>query len=424
MDLIASLRKYNIWDKDSLPEGFRREKYLSRIVKYLNNNLIKVIIGQRRSGKSYFLRQIMNYLVHNQGVERGNIFYLNKEFIEFEEIRTAQDLHQLFNQYLQQLQPEGRVYIFLDEVQNIENWEKFVNSYSQNYVDDYEIFITGSNSKLLSSELSSLLSGRFVEFNIYPFSYQEFIEFYGLEKNKSSYLKYLQTSGLPETFRLSDDEVKQHYIEDLKNTIILKDIILRYKLKDSQLLEDLFKFLATNTGNLTSVNSIVKYFKSLGKKTNYETVSDYINYLTETFVFHSVERYNLRGKTVLAGNRKFYLNDLGFKNYLFGFSPVDLSGNLENLVLLQLLFAGYQVYVGKFDNCEIDFVAIKNDKPIYLQVAVQLSDENVVQREYGNLLKIKDNYPKYVVSLDDIQFSDYQGIKHVQAWKLDEVLNI
>ncbi len=422
MSLLESLRKYNIWDKEKLPEGFKRKHYLNCIVKYLNNNLVKVIIGQRRSGKSYFLRQIINYLVNDFGVNHKNIFYFNKEYIDFESIKTDQDLNLLFQKYKETIKPKGKIYIFLDEIQNVKNWETFVNSYSQDFTAEYEIFITGSNSKLLSSELSTLLSGRYVEFIVFPFSYQEYFEFYKMQKNKQSLLEYLQTSGLPELVHLQKNETKQHYIEGLKNTIILRDIISRYRLKDSKLLDDIFKFLSTNLGNLTSANSLVKYFKSLGKKTNYETVSDYISYLTETFIFHEVERYNIKGKTVLLGIKKLYINDLGFKNYIFGFNPTDLNGHLENFVFLQLFQAGYKIYVGKINDFEIDFIAEKSGQRIYLQVAYLLSETKTIDREIGNLLKIKDNYPKFIVTLDDLQFSDYQGVRHLQAWNLDEII--
>ena len=415
--IFEKIKQYNVWDKRPFDTGFERSLYLNRLTEYIGNKLVKVLIGQRRVGKSYILRQIISYLINHEKVHPKNIFYLNKEYTAFDEIKSAADLEALFVYYRKQLNVSGKIYLFLDEVQNIEKWETFVNSYSQDYTGKYEIFLTGSNSNLLSGELASLLSGRYVEFEIFSFGFDEFAQFKNLEINKETYIKYLQTGGLPELMNLSGEEMQLYYVESLKNTIILRDIISRNQLKDVALLEDIFKFITVNVGNLTSVTSIVNYFKNLQKKTNYETISSYINYLKSALIIHEAERFNIRGKKVLGGVRKYYLNDLAFKNFLFGYYPSDIGYNLENLIFLELRRKGYRIYIGETRNKEIDFVAAKPGKTIYIQVAYLLNEAKTFEREFGNLLSIKDNHNKIVVSLDDIQFSDYEGIKHFRPWE-------
>lgn len=414
-------KRYNNWEGAAIKTGFERKNYLEKITEYVNTKLVKVLVGQRRAGKSYLLRQIMNFLISDQKVDPKNIFFVNKEFTAFDDIQTASDLEELFTFYKTELKLEGKIYLFLDEVQNIDSWETFVNSYSQDFTQEYELFISGSNSNLLSGELATLLSGRYVEFEILPFGYAEFLEVKEQKAGKESFLNYLQAGGLPELFHLNSEELKRNYMASLKNTVILRDILDRNTIKDLPLLEELFKFLTVNIGNLTSISSIISYFKSKQKKTNYETVSSYVGFLTGTFIFHQVERYNLRGKQVLGGSCKYYLNDLAFKNYLFGVLPTDIGYNLENYVYLQLRRLGYTVQVGVLNNLEIDFIAQKADKTIYVQVCYLLNNENVVSREFGNLLAIQDNHEKYVVSLDDIKFSNYEGIIHLHPWELENI---
>ncbi len=416
--IFEKTKRYNVWEGQTIQIGYERKQYLEKITGFLDTRLVKVLVGQRRSGKSYLLRQIMNYLITNKNIDPKNLFFLNKEFIAFDEIQTASDLEELFSIYRTQLQVKGKIYIFLDEVQNIEGWETFVNSYSQDFTQDYELFVSGSNSTLLSGELATLLSGRYVEFEILPFDYSEFLDVKELTPGKEGFLEYLKTGGLPELFHLNSEELKRNYIASLKNTVILRDILDRHKIKDLPLLEELFKFLAVNIGNLTSISNIINYFKSKQKKTNYETVSSYVQYLTDAFIFHQADRFNLRGKQVLGGACKYYLNDLAFKNFLFGFLPTDVGYNLENYVYLQLKRMGYEVQVGVLNNLEIDFIAQKADRIIYFQVCYLLNNENVINREFGNLLQIKDNYEKYVVSLDDMKYSNYEGILHLHPWEL------
>ncbi|RLD51750.1 MAG: ATP-binding protein [Bacteroidetes bacterium] len=416
--LFHKIEKYNCWDGKYFDTGYERKTYLKDILKYQGNKLVKVLVGQRRVGKSYILRQIMSFLRNEKNIGPKNIFYLNKEYIAFDEIETAKDLENIFGFYKAELKVTGKIYIFLDEVQNIDGWETFVNSNSQDFTEEYELFISGSNSNLLSGELATLLSGRYIEFEIFPFDLFEFADYKSLNINRDTFLQYLQNGGLPELFNFEQTETKHNYIASLKNTIILRDIVSRYKVKDVDLLENILKFLFINIGNLTSFTSIVKYFKSKQKKTNYETISTYVNYLKNTFIIHECERYNLRGKQVLGGERKYFLNDLAFKNLLSGFFPDDIGYHLENYVFMQLKRMHYNVKVGVFGDKEVDFVAQKGDKTIYVQVAYLLSEPKTVEREFGNLLKIKDNFEKFVVSLDEAEFSDYQGIKHIKPWEL------
>lgn len=418
--VFEKIRKYNVWDRVLPNTGYQRNKYQNSIKSFIGNRLIKVIIGQRRAGKSYILRQLISYLVNHLKIEPVNIFYLNKEFLAFDDIQTASDLEQLFLHYKTALKPEGKIWIFLDEVQNIDGWEKFVNSYSQDFTAEYELFITGSNSKLLSGELASLLSGRYVEFEVFPFSLREMAEVKNRKVDREFFIEYLKTGGLPETINLNNEELCRHYVDDLKNTIILRDIVHRHQVNDPKLLEDIFNFLATNTGNLTSITGMVNYFKSRQRKTNYETLSTYLGYIQDTFLIHIAERYNLRGKQALGGVRKYYLNDPAFRSYFFGFYPQDIGYYLENFVFIQLKQLGYKVFVGVMNGNEIDFVAQKNEKTVYYQVAYLLSQTSTIEREFGNLLAIKDNYEKAVISLDDLSFSDYRGIRHIRPWELDE----
>ncbi len=416
--IFNEIKKYNNWDKVLDSPGFERSFYLNRFNSYLGNKLIKVLTGQRRVGKSYLLRQIINFLITRKSVSPQNIFYLNKEYISFQEINTSVQLELLFKHFLSEIQPEGKVYVFLDEVQNIANWEVFVNSFSQDFSVTCELFVSGSNSTLLSGELASHLSGRYIELEIFPFSFEEYLGIKNLAETRENFIAYLKTGGLPEIYHIDSEEVQRHYADSLKNTIILRDIAARHKIKDLVLLEDIFSFLCSNIGNLTSFSSIVNYFKRKQRKTNYETISTYVEYLTGTFVFHQTERFQLQWKQVLGGEYKYYLNDLAFKNLLFGFRASDIGYNLENFVFIQLKRMGYNVSVGKFKNLEIDFVAQKPGKTIYAQVTYLLNSPKVIEREFDNLLQIQDNHEKFVISLDEVQFSDYKGIKHLRPWEL------
>ncbi len=367
------------------------------------------------------MRQIAEQLI-NKGVAPGNIFLINKEFTDYDFITTYLELDDIVKKYKNNLQPHGKVYLFIDEIQMIDDWERFVNSYSQNYSEDYEIFITGFSSQMLSGELATLLSGRYVKFEILPYSYSEYLKITNDQKSKQSYIEYMEHGGMPELFFLPNDEAKTNYISALKDTILLRDIIQRYNIKDAKLLEDVFVFLINNASNLISITNIVNYFESKKRKTSYDTISNYIEYLEQAFLIHRADRYNIKGKDIISGICKYYVNDLSFRKYLYSGFEYGLGNRLENLVYLELRRKGYKVYVGTMRDKEVDFVAMKDDKVIYLQCCYLLTDENVINREYKPLEAIKDNYDKYVVSLDDIKYPSKEGIEHVQAWNLQEII--
>ena len=383
---------------------------------------LKVIVGQRRTGKSYILRQIANDLIAN-GVHPHNIFYLNKEFIDFDFVNHYTDLEQLIKYYQLTLKPLGKIYLFLDEIQNIAQWERLINSYSQDFTENYEVFISGSNSKMLSGELATLLSGRYVNFEIFPFSFKEYTGITQQNSNKESYINYMQSGGLPELFVLPNEETKRHYVASVKDTVLLRDVIQRHAIKDPKLLEEIFIYLVNNAANLLSINNVTNYLKSKGRKTTYDTIANYIGYIEDTFLLHKAERFDIKGKDTIAGNVKYYCNDLAYKNYLYAGFGYGIGYLLENLIYLELRRSGYEVYVGVMPNKEVDFAATKADQKLYVQCAYLLIDEVTIIREYASLEAINDNYPKIVVSLDDIVMPISKGIIHLQAWKLQDFLN-
>ena len=418
---FALLAKYNFWNGNVPELGFIRVGYTDKIFDYIGNRLVKVLVGQRRAGKSYILRQIAYRLVQD-GINPQNIFYINKEFTDFDCVKDYHDLEILLKQYKKALKPVGKVWLFIDEIQNVTGWEHFVNSYSQNFADNYEIFISGSNSKMLSGELATLLSGRYVNFEIFAFSYQEYIGITGKDDHRQSYLDYMESGALPELFILPNNETRRNYVAAIKDTVLLRDIIQRNSIKDPKLLEDIFIYLVNNASNLISITNILNFFKSKKRKTTYDTISNYIGYIEDTFLIHKVERYDIRGKGTISGNYKYYINDLAYKNYLYPGFAYGIGYKLENLVYLQLRRSGYDVYVGAMRDKEVDFVAMKGDHILYLQSTYLLSDEQTVRREYAPLEAIQDNYDKYVVSFDEISYPSHKGIKHIQAWKLAEVI--
>lgn len=415
---ISLLRKYNLWDSASFDFGFRRSEYNDKIMDFTGNRLVKILTGQRRAGKSYLLRQVARQLIEN-GVPAINTIFINKEMTDLDFIKTAKDLDEIIKLYKSTILPTGKIYIFIDEIQLIEDWEKVINSYSQDYTAEYELFISGSNSKLLSGELATLLSGRYVCFNVFPFSYQEYLIVTEKERNKQSYLEYINSGGLPELFSLPDKlEIKQNYMSTIKDSILLRDIIQRYKIRDPKLLEDIFVFLVNNASNLISINSIVKYYKNLGRNISYDIVATYIRYIEDTFLIHRCERYDIKGRETLAGTSKFYINDLAYKNYLYPGFGYGFGYLIENAVYLELLRLGYEVYTGNTKGKEVDFVAQKTRETVYIQCSYIMADENTIKREYSPLETINDNFTKIVVSIDDMVLPSRNGIKHIQAWNL------
>lgn len=421
-DKFELVRKYNFWDAQPIPLGYVRVNYTDKIYSYSGNNrLVKVLVGQRRVGKSYILRQLAARLIDN-GVNTNNILFINCELMAFSFVRSSEDLHELVSLYREKLKPEGRIYLFIDEVQNIDGWERIVNSYSQDYVDDYEVFISGSNSKMLSGELATFLSGRYVSFEIFPFGYDEYCGILGKDLSGQSYMEYIQSGGMPELFVLPQQESKRNYISAVKDTVLLRDIIQRHNIKDAKLLEELFIYLINNASNLMSIRNITNYLKSKGRKTSYDTVAAYIGYIEDTYLLHRVDRYNIKGKDTIAGNSKYYANDLSFNNYLYQGFGYGVGYRVENVVYLELARKGFDIYVGNIKDKEVDFVAIRGERVLYVQVAYILADEQTIEREYSALMAIDDNYEKIVVTLDEFALPVNKGIKHIQAWKLSEIL--
>ena len=416
-EIFEILKKDNYWFKDTQKRvGFRRDFYLKTIETTMGNKLIKVLVGQRRVGKSFLLRQIIERLL-NSDVKGKNIFYLNKELIDYDEVRDYKDLNKLIKIYLKEMKPKGKVYYFLDEVQEIDGWQKIVNSLAQDHRQSNEVFISGSNSKMLSGELATYLTGRYISFEIFPFSYSEYLKYFQLKNTKKNLINFIQNTGLPEILLVEDEEFKRNYLQSLKDAILLKDIAGRYQIRHVKILERIMDYISDNIGNIFSVDKVSNFLRTKKYKISNNTISSYLKYLSETFLIYEIQRYDLKGKNILDSGKKYYLNDLAFRNFIFSKFDAGLGKHLENIVFLSLRRGGWKVNVGKFDNLEIDFVAEKAGEVKYIQVAYSVADEKVAEREFGNLEKIKDDYEKIVLSLDDVSFGNRNGIKHLEIWK-------
>ena len=390
---------------------YTRNLYLGKIIKYLNTPTVKVITGMRRVGKSYFLRMIINHLKEN-GVAEGQIIYIDMESLDFEFI---QDYKELNNYIIQKSKDKkDKFFLFIDEIQQIEKWEKCVASLLGS--GEYDIFISGSNASMLSSELATLLSGRYIEFPLYSLSFGEFIEFMGnsQENAHSQFSSYLQFGGFPALHHFDlDQEIVYQYISSLYNTILLKDVIKRHKVRNINLLEGITRYAFDNIGNIFSAKKLSDYLKSQKMSLGVETVQNYLSYICSTFALHKVQRYDIKGKRILELHEKYFLGDIGLRHALLGYREADISGMLENIVFLELKRRGYDVYIGKLGTLEIDFIATRANEKLYIQVAYLLANPKTIEREFAPLRAIKDNYPKYVLSMDTILGSDYEGIKRL-----------
>ncbi len=389
-----------------------RKLYWEKIKSFIDKPVVKVITGMRRVGKSYFLKQIIEELKSDE-VSLEQIIYIDKENIEFDFIKNYTDLYDYIKSKL--IISKAKKYLFIDEIQEIENWEKTIASLHK--TGEADIYITGSNAHLLSSEISTLISGRYIDLQIYPLSYSEYVFFRGdnFTEHKSEFETYLKYGGLPGLFHFErTDEVIYQYLSSIFNTILLKDIVKRYNVRNVSLLEKISGFLFDNIGNLLTANNISKYLKSQRIQSYSDTVQIYLDYFTSTFITHKVSRFDLKGKRFLSINEKYYLNDLGIRHSIIGYRNGDISQLLENIVYLELIRRGYTVSVGVLGNSEIDFIATNQKEKIYIQVSYLLSSEQTIQREFTPLLDIEDNYPKYVLSMDEnIWGNDYKGIKRL-----------
>ena len=389
----------------------KRELYMSRIRPFINQELIKVLTGIRRSGKSVMLQLIQDELVEF-GVNREQFISINFEDMRYAHLLNAQALHDEILRRAEGI--EGKLYLFFDEIQEVTDWEKCINSFRVEF--DCDIYITGSNAKLLSGELATYLGGRYVEFVIYPFSFSEFCELYRTIDPKCNdaacFRKYLTAGGMPYLANLQYGEAaSKQYLTDLFNSVTLKDIVKRNKVRDVDLLERIVAYVMANIGTTFSATSLSKFLKSENRKVAPETLLNYIRYCMDAFLFHQVKRQDIQGKQILATNEKYYVADHGIREAVYGGNMKDIQLILENLVYMELLRRGYSITVGKVGDKEIDFVCEKAGQKLYVQVSYLLADPATVEREFSVLNAVRDNYPKYVVSMDELDMGR-DGIKH------------
>lgn len=387
----------------------KRELYLKKLRDSYDSELIKVIMGIRRCGKSVLLSQIIDEL-KQKGIKEDHIIYMN--FEDYDNIEYTEP--KKFNEYIKSLiKDDKKYYLFFDEIQDVKDFEKVVNSFRATM--NVSIFITGSNSKLLSGELATHLTGRFISIKMMPFTYSEFLELKKLKNEQitdRTFEEFIQWGGMPLIYNTDSEIERKMYLRDLHSAIILKDIVQRNQIKDINLLNRIIQFMMENIGGIISANSIAGYLKSQKINTTPDTVMNYIDYITTSSIFSKVNRYDIRGKSVMATLEKYYLTDLGLltlKN-----SPIEkkIGGRLENIVYNELIARGYEVYIGKTDKGEVDFVVDNFGEREYIQVADYLSSEEVVTREFGAFKQIEDNFPKYVITMDKIDYSQ-NGIKHI-----------
>ncbi|MCI5596052.1 MAG: ATP-binding protein [Lachnospiraceae bacterium] len=389
----------------------KREMYMSRIRPFIGTELIKVMTGIRRSGKSVMLELIKQELIES-GVNPAQFIAINFEDMNYAHLQTAKALHDEITKRAAAI--DGKFYLFFDEIQEVKDWEKCINSFRVSL--NCDIYITGSNAKLLSGELATYLGGRYVEFIIYPFSFAEFIELYKTvtpdETIPKCFQKYLLAGGMPYLANIRyADEPSRQYLHDLFNSVQLKDIVKRNKIRDVDLLERIIAYVMANVGNTFSAASLAKFLKSEQRTVAPETILNYIKYCCDAYLFYQVKREDLQGKQILASNEKYYIADHGIREAVLGGNMKEINLTLENIVYLELLRRGYEVTVGRYGNKEIDFVCHKRDEKLYVQVTYLLASDETIQREFGAYDNIRDNFPKYVVSLDEFDMSR-NGIKH------------
>ena len=389
----------------------KRETYMSRIRPFIGNDLIKVMTGIRRSGKSVMLELVKEELTES-GIPAGQFISINFEDMRNPRLLTASALHEEILKRAKDI--EGKAYLFFDEIQEVADWEKCINSLRISL--DCDIYITGSNAKLLSGELATYLGGRYVEFVIYPFSFSEFLElFHTVDPNatiQQSFQKYLLSGGMPYLANLRyAEEPSQQYLTDVFNSVQLKDIVKRNKVRDVDLLERIIAYAMANVGTAFSATSLVKFLKSEQRTVAAETVQNYIKYCCDAYLLYQVKREDLQGKQILSSNEKYYIADHGIREAVFGGNMRDIKLILENIVHMELLRRGYKVTAGRFGDQKIDFVCNRRGEKLYVQVAYLLATEDTVMREFGVYDLIRDNFPKYVVTMDEVDMSQ-NGIKH------------
>ena len=384
---------------------------MQRIRPFMNTDLIKVFTGIRRAGKSVMLELVKNELKES-GIGEENFLCINFEKFSNSQFLDVESLYKKITDF--QKNTKGKIYLFFDEIQEVDGWEKCINSCRIDF--DCDIYITGSNAKLLSGELATYLAGRYVEFVIYPFSFAEFFEM-NLIKNPNvdkttCFMQFLKTGGMPFLSNFpNDDSAKSQYLIDIYNSVVLKDVVKRNNIRDVDTLERIVAYAFSNIGHIFSATSLSKYFKSENRKISHDTILNYLKFCSDAFLFYKINRYDLEGKKIVTVNEKYYCADHGLREALFGKNIQNIDQVLENIVCLELLRRNYKVYVGKKGDLEIDFIAEKQGKKIYIQVAYLLANDETIKREFSVYNFVKDSYPKYVVSMDDLDFSQ-NGIIH------------
>jgi len=384
-----------------------REIYKRRIDKYIGKEIIKVLIGQRRVGKSYLLFQTMDGI--KEKFPKANIIYINLELNEFEAITDHKGLYD----YIKLKSKAGEMnFLLIDETQVIPEFEKTIRSLLAE--GGYDIYCTGSNAQLLSGELGTFLGGRYIEIPVQALNYNEFIDFHNLPHSDDSLEKYLKFGGLPYLIHLDlNDDTVFDYLININQSILFRDVVSRFEVRNVDFLVRLIKFLANETGNAISARNIVKYLKSQNLNISINAVLNYLSYLKTAMLVSSVKRADIQGKKVFEVGEKYYFNDIGIRNAIAGFSPFDMGQIIENVVFLHLKSIGYSVLIGKQNQREVDFIAERNTEKVYFQVALRITEDQTMTREFGNLMAIQDNYPKYVITLDDFTGSSHEGIKHI-----------
>lgn len=398
-----------------------RKTYIDKLIPFVEKPVIKVITGIRRCGKSTLLKQIIQ-LLENRNVKREQIIHINMELMEFDHLKNYTDLYAYIQE--KQSKTQGNSYVLIDEVQEVEGWEKAINSLLAEQKSD--IYISGSNARLLSSELATLLSGRYIEFKMYSLVFSEFLTF---RKNRESSINvnnefdlFLKYGGFPGLHHMElEDSVIRQYLQSIYNSVLLKDVIVRNNIRDAAMLDVISKYLIDNSGQITSAKGISDFMKSQKRKVSVDTVLNYIRFSCDALLFEKVARFDLKGKRLLETYEKYYMSDIGLRFATLGYTPQSISAQLENIIYLELKSRDYTVAIGKVDDLEVDFIASKGNEKFYIQVCTELTNQKVIEREYRSLEMIKDSFPKYVLSLDKGFETSRNGIKwvHIIDFLLD-----
>ena len=396
---------------------FPRELYIERITPFMNRPLVKVIAGIRRCGKSVVLQLIARAL-EGRGVRREQIVYMNFESFEWLDVSDAKALYKEVKKRVERI--DGRAYILLDEIQEVKDWERAVNSFMVDW--DVDVYVTGSNSRMLSSELSTYLTGRYISFQILPLSFEEYFVFHGISvpgdrhELYAHFERYLRMGGFPAA-HVGDyqDEDIYKMVFDIYSSVILRDTVERHNIRNVELLERVTKFVFDNIGNRLNAKNISDYFKSQQRRVDPNTIYNYLDALQSAFIIQRVPRYDIKGKEQLQTNEKYFVGDLSLVYAVMGYKDRAISGALENVVYWEMRRRGYEVFIGKQEDKEVDFVGVLRDRKMYVQVTYRLESETTIQREFGPLLSIEDHYPKYVVSMDEVWKGNIEGVKHVHV---------